>query len=183
MQLNKSQKIVSEEREAFFVSLYRKAFPAVSRYVSKMGGDLDEAKDIFQDALVIYYEKSLVPSFSTTNGERAYILGIAKHLWLKKYRDSHHTMSLQDSNVAMAIASEGFLTPSPGKVTAFLGASGQKCMEILKAFYYNKLPLHEIAVLFGYSGIRSATVQKYKCLEKVRDSVREKSLAYEDFIE
>jgi hypothetical protein len=26
-------------------------------------------------------------------------------------------------------------------------------------------------------------VQKYKCIEKIRETVKEKSLAYEDFIE
>jgi hypothetical protein len=53
----------------------------------------------------------------------------------------------------------------------------------LKAFYYDNLPVNTIANLFGYSGERSATVQKYKCMEKVRETIKERSLAYEDFIE
>ena len=32
--------------------------------------------------------------------------------------------------------------------------------------------MNEIAGHFGYRSIRSATVQKYKCLEKVRDHVK-----------
>ena len=56
-------------------------------------------------------------------------------------------------------------------------------MDILKAFYYDNLPVNKIATLFGYSGVRSATVQKFKCMEKVRETIKEKSLAYEDFIE
>jgi hypothetical protein len=56
-------------------------------------------------------------------------------------------------------------------------------MEILKAFYYDNLSANTIAGLFGYSGIRSATVQKYKCMEKVRETIKENSLAYEDFVE
>jgi hypothetical protein len=43
--------------------------------------------------------------------------------------------------------------------------------------------MKELADLFGYAGERSATVQKYKCIEKVRETVKEQSLAYEDFIE
>jgi hypothetical protein len=56
-------------------------------------------------------------------------------------------------------------------------------MELLQAFYYDKLPMNTIAGLFGFGGERSATVQKYKCLEKVRDIVKDKSLTYEDFLE
>ena len=62
--------------------------PVVARYVSKMGGSFDEAKDIFQDALVIYYEKAVESTFELKTTEKAYLLGIAKHLWLKKHRDN-----------------------------------------------------------------------------------------------
>ena len=55
-------------------------------------------------------------------------------------------------------------------------------MELLKSFYYDELPLNDIAETYGFSGVRSATVQKYKCLEKVRETVKEKSLTYEDFL-
>lgn len=80
-------------------------------------------------------------------------------------------------------ADEETETPSSGKVLRYLETAGQKCMDMLKAFYYDKLSVKDIATLFGYSGERSATVQKYKCLEKVRDTVKQKALTYEDFLE
>ncbi len=54
-------------------------------------------------------------------------------------------------------------------------------MDMLQAFYYDKLNMREIAERFNLSGERSATVQKHKCLEKVREKVKEKSMTYEDF--
>ena len=56
-------------------------------------------------------------------------------------------------------------------------------MELLRSFYYDQQPLTDIAGKFGFSGVRSATVQKYKCLEKVRETIKERSLTYEDFID
>jgi hypothetical protein len=41
--------------------------------------------------------------------------------------------------------------------------------------------MKQIAQRFGLSGERSAAVQKHKCLEKVRNTVKEKALTYEDF--
>jgi hypothetical protein len=35
----------------------------------------------------------------------------------------------------------------------------------------------------GYLNEHSASVQKYKCLEKIRNIVKEKSLTYDDFTE
>jgi hypothetical protein len=56
-------------------------------------------------------------------------------------------------------------------------------MELLKSFYYDGLPMKEIAVNFKFSGERSATAQKFKCLEKVREAVKKQSLQKTDFYE
>jgi len=50
--------------------------------------------------------------------------------------------------------------------------SGKKCLELLKAFYYDHCSMQDIANRFGFNGTRSATVQKYKCLEKVRNEIK-----------
>jgi DNA-directed RNA polymerase specialized sigma24 family protein len=168
------------EREQAFISLYKKAFPAAARYVSKMGGSFDDAKDIFQDALVIWYEKSVSTVSPVQTNEQAYLLGIVKHLWAKKFRENTLHTSL---DAQWDIVNEDDQRPSQNKLMHYLETAGQKCMELLKAFYYDNLPVKSIAGLFGYSGERSATVQKYKCMEKVRETIKEKHLAYEDFVE
>ena len=68
-------------------------------------------------------------------------------------------------------------------VIANLETAGKKCMELLKVFYYDHLSVDNVATLFGYSSTHSATVAKYKCLEKVRETVKQNSLNYADFID
>jgi DNA-directed RNA polymerase specialized sigma24 family protein len=169
-------------REEIFTALYQKAFPVVARYVAKMGGSFDEAKDVFQDAIIIYYEKILSNNLSLQSSEKAYLLGIAKHLWLKTYREGEGILPLDNTNAGM-LAEESADSYATGKLMYYLETAGQKCMDMLRAFYYDKLPVVQITQLFGYSGVRSATVQKYKCLEKVRDTIKQKELHYEDFVE
>lgn len=169
-----------KQREYWLLKLYTTVFPAVARYVSRQGGSLDEAKDIFQDALVIYYEKAIAGAVQITHSEKAYLLGIAKHLW-------YHQQQKQKGNVSddvlnyTELPNEEALIPSANRLLRYLEAAGQKCMDMLQAFYYDKQNMREIAQRFGLSGERSATVQKHKCLEKVRDKVKEKALVYEDF--
>ena len=171
----------STDTEQLIIRLYKSAFPLVAKYVSKMGGGLDDAKDIFQDALVIYYEKIVAGNLNLKNADdQIYLLGIAKNLWLKKYREGKNDLPLSDQ---FDVADEQDYSLSENKLTHYLQTAGKKCMELLSAFYYNKLPMKEIAGLFGFTGERSATVQKYKCLEKVRETVKENALAYEDFVE
>jgi len=168
-------------REKAFITLYKQAFPAVAKYVSKMGGSFDEAKDVFQDALVVYYERSTANAFELKTDEKAYLFGIAKNLWAKKFREIvlHAPLDGYDMN----FVDEEDVQPSAGKLMSYLATAGQKCMEMLKAFYYDNLPVKTIAELFGFSGERSATVQKYKCMEKVRETIKQRSLTYEDFLE
>jgi len=171
------------ERERLFIALYKKVFPVVAKYVSKMGGSFEEAKDIFQDALVIYYEKMVGHAIALHTNEQAYLLGIAKHLWVKRFNDNIQQVPFGDYDGEPPFTDGDAQQPSQVKLLHYLETAGQKCMQLLKAFYYDKLPVNAIAGLFGYSGEHSASVQKYKCLEKVRETIKEKSLAYEDFIE
>lgn len=172
----------AEERAVLFMRLYQQAFPLVAQHVSRTGGSFDDAKDVFQDALVVYYEKQAAGTVTIQYSEKAYILGIAKHIWFRKSKTNERQTALNDSLEGVA-AEEKAPSSSATKLLELLQTSGQKCMELLRAFYYDKQPLHQIASVFGFSGTRSATVQKYKCLEKVRDTIKEKSLQYEDFFE
>jgi len=168
-----------EMREAFFMALYKKAFPAVARHVARMGGSFEEAQDIFQDALVVYYEKVVSACTEPVANEKGYVLGIAKKLWLQHYRTNGRYRRLDDVDI-ITVAYE---QPSAGKLLYYLATAGKKCMELLKACYYDALPPGDVAELFGYAGTHSATVAKYKCMEKVRDTVKQNSLSYADFIE
>jgi DNA-directed RNA polymerase specialized sigma24 family protein len=168
-----------ELREAFFLALYKKAFSPVARYVARMGGSLEEAQDIFQDTLVIYYEKVALAQAEIIVNEKAYLLGIAKKLWLQHYKAGCKNEPLNDRD-AEIISDE---QPAAGKILHYLQTAGKKCMELLKACYYDNLPVSDVTALFGYTSKHSATVAKYKCLEKVRETVKQNSLSYADFIE
>jgi DNA-directed RNA polymerase specialized sigma24 family protein len=173
--MNNPHQIIAK-REELFIRFYKKAFPIVARYISRRGGSFDEARDVFQDALVIYYEKTV----TIDTNETAYLIGVAKHLWLKRYRENNKNTTLENIDVTM---DEKETNPSTKRLVHFLERAGSKCMELLKSFYYDQLPLADIASTFGFSGVRSATVQKYKCLEKVRETIKQKALQYEDFME
>ncbi|WP_316823769.1 sigma-70 family RNA polymerase sigma factor [Pedobacter miscanthi] len=173
-------------RKALFMKLYQEAFPLVARHVSKMGGSFEEAKDIFQDALVVYYEKVLVSGLKLKYKEKAYLFGIAKFLWIKCYKENDKQVTLNSSdfvfNEKIDLADAEYEEISSPKLMNLLAHAGQKCMQLLSAFYYEKLDMETLAGRFGFSGARSATAQKFKCLEKVKETVKAKSLTYEDII-
>ncbi|MBC9797303.1 RNA polymerase sigma factor [Sinomicrobium weinanense] len=172
------------EREKLFLRLYKLSFPDVATYVRKRGGTLEDARDIFQDCLVVYYEKAVAPDAPAIRNEGAYLMGVAKKLWYRMYAEGNRFSEAAGQNsISEDIAGVSLVgSPARENIADFLEQAGKKCMDMLKAFYYDKISMKEMAGHFGFRSVRSATVQKYKCLEKVRNKIREKSLHYEDFM-
>ena len=169
-------------RDAFFSELYLNVFPPVASFIRMRNGTLDDAKDIFQDALIIFYEKKMQQSLEIQLTDEAYVFGIVKHLWIKKVKGDQRVL-LSETEAMITLPVEIELDHASNSIVDFLKSTGQKCMNLLQAFYYDKKSLETIKSSFGFSSIRSATVQKFKCLEKVRDLVKQKFKHYEDFID
>lgn len=162
---------------------YKRVFPRVAVFVNKMGGSLDDAKDIFHDALVIYLEKKSQKRLEIHTSEEVYILGISKHLWIHKYNADQTTVSLSEMENNISIPDDYFPSVQDKRLLRFLEYTGKRCLNLLRAFYYEQLPMKKMINKLGYSNEHSASVQKYKCLEKVREAIKEKSLTYDDFVE
>jgi RNA polymerase sigma factor (sigma-70 family) len=165
--------LLLSDREKAFEHLYEQAFPRVARFISRMGGDFDDAKDIFQDALIVFYEKVAGENITIHVSASAYVLGIAKHLWNRKFRGQQNSVSLDEMEKDIAVPENFYATSDWGtRLIRYLEVAGKKCMDMLQGFYYRSMSMQEIADTFGYGSVRSATVQKYKCLEKVRQQVK-----------
>jgi DNA-directed RNA polymerase specialized sigma24 family protein len=167
-------------REQFFMELYEETFPKVAKFVAHREGSFQDAKDIFQDALVIFYEKLVNEKLDVQMAHEFYIVGIAKHVWLRKFKEDHNKVGLDEMEKAITIP-EDYFEISETRLTRLLELAGRKCMNLLHAFYYDNLPLNKIMEAFGFSNVHSASVQKFKCIEKMRNTIQEKSMGYEDF--
>ncbi|HLI92112.1 MAG TPA: hypothetical protein VKU83_00815, partial [Puia sp.] len=145
------------------VSLYRDSFPDFARIVRRMGGTLEQAKDSFHDALLIYLEKEKAGKLHPHSSPKAYLLGTAKICWLHSLNRGP-VLSFPEG-IELSEPEDADMPERERGLLESLVRSGKKCMELLKAFYYDHSSMQDIATRFGFNGRRSATVQKYKCLE------------------
>jgi DNA-directed RNA polymerase specialized sigma24 family protein len=166
-----------------FNELYKKAFPPVATFVSKMNGSFQDAKDIFHDAMVIFYEKTEDASFVLSTSAEAYVTGIAKHLWIKKFKRDLRIISLDAVEARIVIPEDYYPTINTNRLLQLLESAGRKCLDLLHSFYHEKLSGEEIKNRFGYKTEHSASVQKYKCIEKIRETIQQKAITYENFFE
>ena len=159
------------DREQALTRLYARAFPLVRRHVGRHGGSAQDAQDIFHDALLLLYEQAVGGTLVLTASASTYLVGIARNLWhheqRRRARLPHETLP---DNSPDTLASEPAETEVP--VLDYVEQLGEKCKRILLDFYYFQQPLAQIMASHGYGSVRSATVQKFKCLERLRHSVR-----------
>jgi DNA-directed RNA polymerase specialized sigma24 family protein len=174
---------VSIAREVRFEEIYEATFPGVAAFVRKMHGSLQDAKDIFHDALVIYFEKRAGKNLSISISEEAYVIGIAKHLWIRKFNHELRSITLTKAETAIQIPGDFFPSVNTKRLFRLIEASGKKCLDLLSAFYYEHFSVKDLVHKFGFSSEHSASVQKYKCIEKIRETLKRKSISYDDFLE
>lgn len=175
--------VASEPREVFFEMLYENAFPIFAGFAARVHGSFEDARDVFHDALVIFYEKCGDPGFSIRSTPEAYVIGIAKHLWIQKFRHDRHLVNLDGREAEVSVPADYFPSADETSLLAFLEQTGKRCLDLLRKFYFEKTSLRNIAETLGYSSEHSASVQKHKCIAKIRTAIEEKSMKYEDFID
>ncbi|WP_173808976.1 RNA polymerase sigma factor [Hymenobacter caeli] len=161
------------DRTRALTRLYQRTFPAVRRHVLRRGGTDQDAQDVFHDALVVFYEKVVGETLALTAAPGTYLVAVCRHLWLRELdrRARHPRADLAAAADCPAEpAAEEATEPLP--VLAYVEQLGEKCRNILLAFYYFRQPLAQIAATHAYRSVRSATVQKFKCLERLRNAVR-----------
>jgi RNA polymerase sigma factor (sigma-70 family) len=159
--------------------VYRQHYPTVLHWIQGGGGGEADAADIFQEAMVVLFEKSGNPDFRLTCKIGTYLFAIAKHLWFKKLeRRKRQPVAYMDgagsdddrSDWAYEedVVSHQEREAHYSQLDAALEQIGEPCRSLLKAFYHHDKSMQEIATNFGYTNPDNAKTQKYKCLTRLK---------------
>lgn len=163
------------DRAQALTRLYCQGFPPVRRYIGRRGGSAQDAQDVFQDALVILYEQATGGTLVLTAAASTYLLSISRNLWHRELRRRArlpHEALPPEWEPAAGEEAEALAEPAFA-VRDYVEQLGEKCKSLLLSFYYFQQPLTQLAETHGYRSVRSATVQKFKCLERLRHAVRD----------
>ena len=70
-------------------SIYRDNYSMVQALVLNNTGTADDARDIFQEAMIVLFEKATSGSFELNCQLKTYIYSVCRRLWLKKLHQMH----------------------------------------------------------------------------------------------
>jgi len=154
-------------------ALYKSHFSMIQHFVTNNNGSFDDARDIFQEAMITLYEKVQLDNFALTCQIKTYLFSICKNLWLKRLQQMGKysaPLSAQEETISVEEDMDRF----EKKDAAFaimdraLNSLGEPCKSLLEGYYLNKKGMQELANQFGYTNADNAKNQKYKCLMRLK---------------
>jgi RNA polymerase sigma factor (sigma-70 family) len=154
-------------------TIYRENYSMIQSFVLNNNGSSDDARDIFQEAMVVLYEKAKLPSFLLSCQLKTYLYSICRRLWLKRLQQmskfSTQVESLEETvPVEEEIEEHEKINNDFILMEHAMNKIGEPCKSLLDAYYLQKKNMLEIAGEFGYTNADNAKTQKYKCLVRLK---------------
>lgn len=152
--------------------LYKVNYPMILSLVMNNSGTEQEAKDIYQEAIIHFYEKLQHAEFVLTCKIKTYLYAVGRKLWLQKLAQRSKFVRIEEVEPVAGL--EDVATEIEARESTFqtmegaLGKLGEPCKTILEDFYLRSLTMDQITEKFGYTNADNAKNQKYKCLQRLK---------------
>ncbi|MBK9569093.1 MAG: sigma-70 family RNA polymerase sigma factor [Chitinophagaceae bacterium] len=154
-------------------TLYRENYNMVQALIINNNGSVDDARDIFQEAMIVLYEKVKTGTFELNCQIKTFIYSVSRRLWLKRLQQQNRYSTPGDS-MDEVVAVDEDLEEHEQRNAEFdmmekaINSLGEPCKSLLEAYYLQKQNMQVIAASFGYTNADNAKNQKYKCLMRLK---------------
>ncbi|MEM6317092.1 MAG: sigma-70 family RNA polymerase sigma factor [Bacteroidota bacterium] len=166
-----------------FKQLYKNVFPACSNLILNNNGTMNDARDVFQESLMILVKNLRKERFELSCSIKTYLYSIMRNLWLKRLgKNNKGGLSLvmdDPSDTEYVIIQEDELEEKHEKekqlnmVADILKNFKEDCRKILTAFYFKKQSMKEIAAAMDYTN-QFIRVKKVRCMDALKKKVKER---------
>lgn len=182
---------IKEDSEALGI-VYKKCKSSSLQFLRKINyqsNDRIDIEDIFQDAIIILYEKIRSNDFVLTSSLQTYLNSVCRFQLLNKI-EKNNAVEFYDNNENDDVESEDSMEFNPlitdsleefedsteqqynaiEKALERMKVAGGHCYELLTLFWYHRKSMNELTEIFGYTNAVNTRNQKAKCqkrLEKI----------------
>jgi len=149
--------------------VYKKYYRMMTKLVITNSGTEDEARDVYQDALVVFWQKARSGNLVLTSKMSTYIYSICQNLWRKEL-DRKKRLSNEERDSPDSIDMD---KPEREKIIArCMEQLGETCRKVLMYYYFDEMSMQEIADKLGFANTDTAKTKKYKCKQKLDELVK-----------
>jgi RNA polymerase sigma factor (sigma-70 family) len=157
-------------------NLYKEILPRIKRMILKNSGTEDDAKDIFQDTVLIFYNQVKLNKFNEEKDIGGFMYTVARNLWINKAKRDNKFVKINDTENwegSEVNALGDLIDQEKAKaIDEVMNQIGEDCKKLLKYSIYEKLSMKEIAKKMGYSSEGVAKTYNYRCKQKLVSLVK-----------
>jgi len=170
---------ISKGDERALDYLYKKYYRMMTKIVISNSGTETEAKDIYQDALIVFWQKVVSGNLVLTSKISTYIYSICLNLWRKELdRKSRLSHEEKDGVQIIEFEKEERLKI----INECINRLGDTCKKILTYYYFDGMSMNEIAEKLDFANTDTAKTKKYKCKKRLDKLIKTKYSA-SDFLD
>jgi RNA polymerase sigma factor (sigma-70 family) len=154
-------------------TIYKQHYQMVQAMITNNSGNSDDARDIFQEIMIVLYEKARTGTFELNCQLKTYLYSVGRRLWLKRLAQMQRIAPDGGKMEEMVPVEEDIALYEQrnidfGIMERAMQNIGEPCRSLLSAYYLQKKSMMEIAGSFGYTNADNAKNQKYKCLMRLK---------------
>ncbi len=157
--------------------LYREYFASVQKLVVNNNGSVDDAKDIFQDGMLAFYNQVRQQQLNLNCSIKTYLYSICRHQWLSALRKRKVNLEINDHEPYVekipGIERAIFADEREVLIASMLDQIGEACKKILLYFYIDRYSMNQIMELMQLSSVPVTRNKKMHCLNKLKKLVFE----------
>lgn len=157
--------------------LYKKLLPSVQRYITKNNGIADDAYDVFQEAIMYFYNQVVQKKFNEEKyNVYGYIYKVAIARWINKLnKDRRMVFKNEVPEYLKQHTNEAFLYRQDEErniVKKFLSHIGERCVELLTYRIYSNMMFDDIMLQMDFNTVGAAKMSYKRCREKLVQVVK-----------
>lgn len=159
--------------------IYKKNYKMMTRLVISNNGTEEEAKDIYQDAILIFWQKAQKKDFVLTSKISTFIYSVCQNLWRKELeRKSRLSNEVKDDKEVNDFDKQERIKI----IHECINSLGENCRKVLMYYYFDGLSMNDIAKKLGFANADTAKTKKYKCKKELDKLIKTKYKA-SDFLD
>ena len=149
--------------------IYQKFYGKVENFLVGKGGNPEHIKDVFQEAMIVIYQKVSEKGLILTCSFSTYLFAVCKNIWMHDLRRNRY-QTVEDSNMDVLAEDEGQDEEMQDNLKALFRSHfsqlSEGCQKLLK-MHFNRVPLADIQRIFGYSSEHYTSDRKYRCKQSL----------------
>lgn len=149
--------------------LYQKYYRMMTKLVITNSGTEEEARDVYQDALIVFWQKATSGNLVLTSKMSTYIYSICQNLWRKEL-DRKKRLSNEEKDTAVLLDTDS--NERERILAKCIDQLGETCKRVLMLYYFEEMSMQDIADKLGFANTDTAKTKKYKCKKKLDELVK-----------